>query len=271
MVLLILVLIIIAIICFFWLISILSSNRDQNGTVKSQTGFYSNAKSDVTRTIVLNDLPFGNEESQLEKISGNERNAILNKYGINSLWYITTIENLKSILFHGILCRNVCQERKLGFADISDLSIQKRRTEFHSYVPLFFAHNTPMLYRVVKEKGEEIVLLEINRGIMLARGVKFSDGNIASGETQIFDNLDDLEQLNWKVIYRPSGPLYRDWKRIRSAEVLVPNQVDSSKIISIHVQTDQSIKKVRDIFNGLKMKVKVIKDLTREGIIKEVD
>lgn len=250
MLIVIIILSIIALIYFFWVISTLNSNRDQR------------------RNAILNKYVKKPAPKKRAKPGIQRRNAILNRYGINSLWYISSIENLKSILFHGILCRNVCQERKLGFADISDLSIQKRRTEFHSYVPLFFAHNTPMLYRVVEEKGEEIVLLEISPGIMLNDGVKFSDGNIASGETRIFDNLNNLEQFNWEVIFRPSGPLYGDWKRIRSAEVLVPNKVDSNEIVFIHVQTDESVKRAKYIVDGTKMKVKVIKDLAREGIIK---
>lgn len=157
---------------------------------------------------------------------------------IECFWYITSVDNLESIFENGILCRTLIEEYGISATDISYSTVQRRRVEYHDYVPLFFADNTPMLYVVFKEQYENVCLLEINKGVMEIEGVKFSNGNVASEETVVYDSLDDITNEEWEIIYS-RHPTYWDRKRIRSAEVLVPDEVSVEYITSISVDKDK--------------------------------
>jgi len=191
---------------------------------------------------------------------------IVHLHGINALWYITHINNLDSILRNGILSRDNIRKNAVEIEDISDISIQRRRWEYHKYVPLFFADNTPMLYRVIEEYGVDIILLEVNEEIILKRGVMFSDGNIAATGTNIFSSIGDLKCLDKEILFSRYGAYSPEWKRKRSAEVLIPNKIGKEYIRVIHVQNRSIQGKVRRIIkkHGLSIEVKV--DLSREGV-----
>jgi hypothetical protein len=203
-------------------------------------------------------------------------------HGITSLWNITHLDNLKSVLKHGILSRNAAS-RLLHFTDISDADAQSRRTPInnpvtginldpHDYVPLFFADNTPMLY--VVSDDSRVVLLEISPEVSDTDGVHFSDANVASQYAQIYKDPTDLDQLDWSVIKSRRGAFWQNWKLIRSAEVLIPKQCPPSFIKAIHVQTNNdaninTVDTVRQILSQqlINTSIAVKGDLTPYGII----
>lgn len=91
-----------------------------------------------------------------------------------------------------------------------------------------------MLYVVFQEFQQNIVLLEINAEIMDTPGCLFSDGNIASGESNLYSDVAALEGLDWHIILSRRPAYWREWKRIRSAEVLIPDRVPTEYIQKIH-------------------------------------
>lgn len=181
----------------------------------------------------------------------------LQRYGVKALWYVVHINNLLSILKNGILCRNEVLRRNLKFKDISYLSVQKRRTEFHNYVPLFFADNTPMLYVCLQNDPERIVLLEIDVDVANLEGVIFSDGNVASNNSKIYKNSSDLAKLDWNTILNSDPAFYDEMKRKRSAELLIPNTVPSQYIRCIHVPESMSESKVKKLEKFLKEQLEI--------------
>ena len=182
------------------------------------------------------------------------------------LWYIAPIEHLESILQHGILCRNLALRSGYVTKDISCLSVQSKRSEFHGDVPLFFADNTPMLYDVFNDESEEISLLGIDNCVIDFDGVWFSNGNLGSGETSLYNSLEDITSEEWDIIFSRSGAYSKRWKRIRAAEVSVPRCVSPEYIKSISVASNISARCVRKILRRLKLKIPVRADLTAEGI-----
>lgn len=186
---------------------------------------------------------------------------------MKSLWYITHINNLESILRNGILSHKECQEIGIRHIDVSDHAVQRRRKEFHKYVPLFFANNTPMLY-VVMNKFKEIILLEINILILSNYRVKFSDGNIASSDTTIFSDLRDMEKLDWEIIFSQNPAFGKEWKRKRSAEVLVPERIPPHYIVGIHCPEDdlETYLKAQTIASKMNRELKIVQDLSNNGI-----
>jgi hypothetical protein len=190
-----------------------------------------------------------------------------------SFWYITHLYNLGSILEHGILSRNWCKRLHIDSYDISDSGVQSRRSEFHDYVPLYFADNTPMLYNVFDNLLDYVILLEVNKRVIKYKDVKFSDGNVANIPTKIFSNVADLEDnLDWSTIYSREFPnLHRepwnwDWKRKKMAEVLVPNKVAVSEIKSIHVSSESTYNWVEKVVADAGLRIRISRDLTRQGI-----
>lgn len=162
----------------------------------------------------------------------NDQIDILNRYGIKSLWHITHINNLFNILKEGIKCRNQIN----NFQNIAAFNVLDRRPQWSKeYVPLFFASNTPMLYVVSEQHGcENLVVLEIDPSVLFLDKTIFSDGNIASSETSIYHILSDLENLDWGIIYSDKPAYSKEWKRKRSAEVLVHTNVLPCYIKKIH-------------------------------------
>jgi len=194
----------------------------------------------------------------------------LKNFGVTRLRYITHRKNLGSILELGILCRKEVERRGLKHTEIAHPDVKDRRREFYSYVPLFFADNTPMLYRTIEKYGNDIVLLEVHAKIMIRRkGVLFSDGNVANNSTHTYSNIADLEKLDWSIIWSLEPAYSTEWKRIRAAEVLVPKYIRPADITSIHVQSEAAReyryckRKVREF----QLNIPVKKDLTIEGIV----
>ena len=195
---------------------------------------------------------------------------------VKSLNYITHINNLKSISDRGILSRNKIKDLKLEFTDISWKKVQRLRKgirglpkELHDYVPLYFVEDTPMLYKVREEKGEEnIVIIKVNINLLLRDDVYFSDKNCAiqQEDVNIYKDIQDLKKLDWDIIMTEKcySPKY---KMFKMAEVLVPDEVSLSSIEKIVIPADQKDKLLRRMLAGadidmLKKKFHIKKDKT---------
>lgn len=152
--------------------------------------------------------------------------------------------------------------------DISDSAVQSRRKDFHSLVPLFFADNTPMLYRVFEKYGDTICLLEINKDVVGLEDVKFSNGNLASEETEIHGSLEGFTNEEWEVIYSRQPAYWQKWKRTRSAEVLVPFKVPVKYIKSVSVARDSIMSNAQALVSVMiaKLDIPVNNNLSSSGV-----
>lgn len=165
----------------------------------------------------------------------------------NYLFHMTHIDNLQSIFEKGLLSHNAA--RNITKQDISLATVQGRRDwlepiyhrPIHDYVPLYFNASNPMLF-CRKDIQESICILKISKDVMTKEGVLFTDGNAAVHTTSTYEHattfysdLKDLDKLNWECIYDLYWNDYDDGKRIRCAEVLVPDQIETMYIKSIYV------------------------------------
>lgn len=169
----------------------------------------------------------------------------LRDYGVNWLFYMVALRNLKWILGRGVLCRIRAEEwqHQTGhrFEDISDHDVQRHRWDVHRYVPLFFVDNTPMLYNACNAR-HDVVLLEISTEAANCHGVRFSDGNAASSGTTIYEDTGDLEKLDWAIVLSPNPATAtdrhgRNWVRIRHSEVLIPRNCPAKHIQGVYFQS----------------------------------
>jgi len=155
--------------------------------------------------------------------------------------------------------------------------VQKRYRNLHNYVPFYFSKRPPMLY-VQQGKGiqDDIIFLATSRSILNNHNILFTDGNASmqklsksSGEkvgitpatrnkpcqriykpggpygtnqnySNIYSDAIFLENLNWDVINSVYHiePFEED-KRIRSAEVLIPDKLSLATIQYIAVRIEK--------------------------------
>lgn len=207
------------------------------------------------------------EKQQENTREYNKLKNYLEKFDIKSLWYITHINNVSSIIKKGIFCRDILQSKGIKVIDVSNEQVQFRRRQYHEYVNFYIADNTPMLYVVIRDYGDRIVMLEIDSLKVMQKDIIFTDGNAASNNTRFFSTFDCLSKLDWNIIKARRGAYSFDDKRIRAAEFLIKNNVEPGCIKGIHVQSSKSMDKVKGILNALgKNKIFIRKDLTMYGV-----
>lgn len=166
----------------------------------------------------------------------NQNIELLNNSGIEYLYHMTHIDNLSSILENGLYPH----ANNLQKIDISDCDVNSRRSRLepifaksiHSYVPFYFNPKNAMLY-VRRNIQNNIVILKIKKELLLENNVLFTDGNASCVDTNFFDNLVDLDKLNWQCINDNNWCNYIDGRRIKMSEVLVPDYVSVDSIEGI--------------------------------------
>jgi len=136
---------------------------------------------------------------------------VARKVDIKSLFYITHVENIPSIIKNGILSHGLIEARKISFTPIYDDEIVSNRKEkatpdeksLWEYANVYFQPRNPMMYRVVHEKSKrELVVIGIKPGVLNMSRVFITDGNAANNPTQFFTRDDGLKAIEaqWKVI-----------------------------------------------------------------------
>ncbi|MBD2579284.1 DarT ssDNA thymidine ADP-ribosyltransferase family protein [Oscillatoria sp. FACHB-1406] len=176
----------------------------------------------------------------------------MKKPNIISLYYITHIENLPSILDRGILSHESVENQGIAYTSIYDREIVSRRREkstpernsLWEYANLYFQPRNPMMYRMICETDRRnIAVVGIKPAILKAKGVTLTDGNAANDATQFYPAQQGLE-----VLHKQRKILEGEWwtevdgsKRKIMAECLVPERIDSDLIHSIFV-TDHKAK-----------------------------
>lgn len=199
-----------------------------------------------------------------------EIQAICGRYKIQRINHMTHIDNVPSIVKHGLLSKNsmvlhlIRFKERIPYESIAEEKIQKLRTHrktcdgdqaliiVHDYVPMFFAKHTPMQYVITisaPTKGREAKVCNTELAFILVDpvvafmkpGTLIADGNVAAGTTKLFSSPERLDSLEWNVIRsRNKYPWCYDpeWRRLKSAEVLVRGGIFFDQFSSIVVYAD---------------------------------
>lgn len=189
------------------------------------------------------------------------------------IYHITHINNLTSILNSGGLIANgVLQRQRIYYVDIAHESIQGRRSRtlvpcgaggvLHDYVPFYFAPRSPMLFTIHKgnvegyEQGQELVIYLVSTAESIgaaALNFAFTDGHGIMNYTQFFDNLNDLNKIDWTIMreqYWRDTTDDNDRKRRRQAEFLVHQFCPWTLITEIGVINSTIQAQVRQILQN---------------------
>ncbi len=185
---------------------------------------------------------------------------------IKSLYYITHINNLPSILDRGILSHSQVEETNIDFTPIYDNQIVNKRQEKYTpdnsslwqYANLYFQPRNPMMYRVIKEKGyKNLAVVAIKPSVMDSEKVMITDGNAANDPTNFFSVKDGIKILRqqWSIIRNEWWNQDDGSKRKIMAECLIPNCISPDYIQSIFVAEYQVKQKLEEIIGSRSVNV----------------
>ena len=172
------------------------------------------------------------------------------------IYHITSRDNLESICKYELKSHSSAHsDHKVH--DISDPAVNSRRSRrrdpvykkpLHSYVPLYFRANNPMMYTRRNLQPELVVLRFSLKKVIRTEGVLFTDGNAAALKTRFYaySSMDHMRKvLDWDLLYGDwdywkdeNGEQNNEGIRRRCAEVLVPGRIPSNQIHSVVVQSD---------------------------------
>ena len=138
----------------------------------------------------------------------------------------------------------------------------------HDYVPFYFGPRSPMLYQLhtgyvpgYNEGQQPLIYLISSAQAVKESGTDFvfSDGHGIAAYTKWFDNLRNLDELDWDDVY---AHIWRDTlehpdrQRRKQAEFLVHKKCDWSLIQEIGVVNSLAKGKVEAILNGFNINLK---------------
>jgi ssDNA thymidine ADP-ribosyltransferase, DarT len=131
------------------------------------------------------------------------------------------VENLHTVLSRGGLhSPNRVPNDGLAYRTIHNLEVQQKRSRtvikcgprgvIHDYVPFYFGYLSPMLLNLKTgrvpgyNEGQEPLIYLVSTAQTIrdsGAGFVFSDGHGIAAFTNWFDQLEQLDKIDWKMVY----------------------------------------------------------------------
>jgi len=178
---------------------------------------------------------------------------------LRELYYITHINNVRSIIKNGIFSHENILKKKIDYTPIYDEKIVSKRKDIQtpdgkslwSYANLYFTARNPMLYRLNCEGlVEHLAVIGVSPEIIVLPHIYLTTGNAAHSKS-------DILPISEKAISQILEDIDRDFwtdedgsKRKIMAECLVPDAVPPQYIKSIYVATDKSWSEIEKDLSG---------------------
>jgi len=181
----------------------------------------------------------------------------LTNTAIKSLYYITHVDNIPSIIEKGIMSHGEMDARGIPCTPIYDAQIVSNRKEkttpagetLWNYANLYFQARNPMMYRVMREKKmTEIGVIGVDPAVMdQSSNIYITDGNAASWATEFYSVMEGRKALarQWKDVTASYWRESDGSKRKIMAECLVPQKISPELIHSVFLcdkQIQQSLR-----------------------------
>jgi len=175
---------------------------------------------------------------------------------IRGLYYITHVDNVPSILKHGILCHEKIEAEGIPFTRIYDEEIVSNRHAIHvpdgrslwKFANVYFQPRNPMLYRVIHEKPvKEIAIIAVQPSILDRLDCYISNGNAAHSLSYILTMGDGKKILKDIIKETLSVEYWKEMdgsKRKIMAECLVPDMISPDYIQAVYVSGHDTQKNV---------------------------
>lgn len=168
---------------------------------------------------------------------------------IKEFHYITPIENIPSILEHGVLSYE--RIASLPHSSIAMEEVQEMRDEvkipnglrLHQYANFYLHTRNPMMY-ARKENAKYLCVLRVSTEARHIDGCVITDGNAASEYTR-FLSIQQSEQLDLEAIYAEDWThdnriVYLRHKSQKCSEFLVPHHLPLKYIVGAYVVSEPS-------------------------------
>lgn len=178
----------------------------------------------------------------------------MEKADLTELQYITSINNVPSIIEHGILSYNQVKNKNINHHSVSMSEVQDRRKNktitggkpLHDYANLYLSARNPMLFKR-KSLHKELCILRIKISVLDIEGSVISTGNAASDYTAFYPSHRGLEMLDKNLVFAEywtdDDPIIQRKKTVaKCAEVLIPERVPSTLIFGAYVSCEDSKK-----------------------------
>ena len=165
------------------------------------------------------------------------------------VYCISSIHNIKSILEHGFRTPKKLQTQ---FAQLIN------NKPLDEYICFYFNPRNSLLYSRQKTYGDDIVILEIKKDVLLLNNVIFTNKSVKASNFCFADEIKDLLNpnfINWDEVFATSwndaNENVKNEKKFKMmAEVLVPDMVPSTMIAGIVCQNPSVCEKVARILNN---------------------
>jgi hypothetical protein len=157
------------------------------------------------------------------------------------------IENVPSVLEHGILSHNRCKKLKLPHSDISLEGVQDRRDgkevpnglKLHDYANLYFCARNPMMYKR-RNEAEDLCVLQLSLSVSKQNEVVYTDQNAAGDYVRFLSAGEVKSNIDFDLVFatywNDENPIEKKRKRLaKCAEILVPHQVEPKFIKGAYV------------------------------------
>ena len=167
----------------------------------------------------------------------------MNRADLKELHYITPIENLSLIFQHGILSN--AGSKRLNPKSVAEPGVQARRANamvpngrpLHDYANLYICARNPMMY---KRRSEKLAVVRVSTDVLDLPGVVIADGNAASGYTAFWPSPAGLARVAKDLVFAENwtsdNPIDQYINaRVKCAEVLVPDKVETHFILGLYV------------------------------------
>jgi len=172
---------------------------------------------------------------------------------VNTLKHMTHIDNLDSIFKEGLHSHSNPYKKR----DISNTAVNHRREareniygrKIHDYVPFYFNPRNAMMY---KNRDEDIVVLAFSKKLILQDDVLFTDKNASTNSVHFYNNIEDLDKINWNYVRQTSWYGRENEKEIKAtmmAEVLVHESVSMKYLKCIYCKSTGMKEMLVDRYN----------------------
>lgn len=173
--------------------------------------------------------------------------------------------------------------KDLNFIPIGNQDVINKRRSYNvrvsppagklgEYVPFYFHGHSPMLLNIItgykglpKKSQDEIVFLVCDAKEIMQSPLEwcFTDGHAMRSITHYYNNVEDLQKLDWKTIYAKmwnDTEEDNDRQRKKMSEFLVKNHVPVEMIRSIVVHSGGAKEKVEKLLKSLGKDIPVYVD-----------
>jgi hypothetical protein len=190
----------------------------------------------------------------------------LNRQDITEIHFITAIENVPSIVEHGILSNR--RAARLAHRSVAMEEVQDRRRDkripgaglLHDYANLYFDAHNPMLSKR-RDQNDAICVLRVDASVLDQPGVIVADRNAASDYVRFYTAA-GIQALDKDLVFAQFWTNAVDpyevmrHKSIKCAEVLAPDSVDPEFLIGSYVANERALRAFEALGTRLPVVVK---------------